>query len=83
MSKMKILHSDICTLLPVQVFVCVTHYLLVSKFTRAGKQQLIHFYYNTLFVSIAELSLNVLYEAHQPQGGTTQHRPLRPFGNSI
>ena len=83
MLKMKFLHSDICTLLHVQVFVGVNPYLLVSKFTRSGKQQLIQFYYNTLFVFTAELSVNVLYQAHPLQGGTAQHRPLRPFGNSI
>ena len=67
---MKFLHLDICTLLHVQVFVCVNHYLLVSKFTRSGKQQLIQFYYNTPFVFTAEVSVNVLYQAHPLQGGT-------------
>ena len=68
---MKFLQSDICTLLHVQVFVRVNHYLLVSRFTRSGKQQLIQFYCNTLFVFTAEVSVNVLYEAHPPQGHST------------
>ena len=66
---MKFLQSDICTLLHVQVFVRVTHYLLVSKFTLSGKQQLIQFYYNTLFVFTAEVSVNVLYHSGPPTSG--------------